>query len=450
MCDTLVALGNSTKDGSVLFAKNSDREPNEAHEIKFFPAADHSEGETLKCTYLSIPQVSHTNAVLLAKPFWIWGAEMGANEFGVVIGNEAVFGKAEYQKDNGLIGMDFIRLALERSKTAYEALQVMIDLLETYGQGGNCGFKHPLYYHNSFLITDHESAWVLETIDKIWVAENVQDVRTISNALTIEEKWDMASSNLVSYAKDKGWYSGNGPFNFKKVYSNALYPNLVKKAISSAERQQDSTAFLKNKKGKIILEDLLSLLKTHNQTDKGNIEWRPDYGILGCDICMHAGYGPARGSQSVGSMISQISEKNNLHWLTGTSAPCTGIFKPFWFDTTLPAVIGEPKGEYDPDSLFWQHELLHREILKGYSSRIKIVKEDLELLQTRILEEATKLSSASQEEREKLVRRSFEDSLELDKKLYKKLQKSSPGRSLRIPYSLSWNGYNQEAKIPIK
>ena len=450
MCDTMVALGNSTKDGRVLFAKNSDREPNEAHELKFFAAADHSEGEMVKCTYRSIPQVSHTNAVLLAKPFWIWGAEMGANEFGVVIGNEAVFGKAEYQKENGLIGMDFIRLALERSKTAYEALQVITALLEAYGQGGNCGFKHTLYYHNSFLIADNESGWVLETIDKIWIAEKVQDIRTISNALTIEDKWDLASDNLVSYAKDKGWYSGSGPFNFKKVYSNALYPNLVKKAISSGERQQDSTAFLKSKKGKLTLTDMLSLLKKHNQTSKGKADWRPDYGILGCDICMHAGYGPARGSQSVGSMISQIGGEKNLHWLTGTSAPCTGVFKPFWFDTALPAVIGEPKGEYDQDSLFWQHELLHREILKDYSSRIGIVKEDLEVLQHRILEEANKLGSASQKDREEFVRRSFEDSVELDKKLCEKLKKLSPEKSLRIPYSLSWNGYNHEAKIPIK
>ncbi|HEX9597113.1 MAG TPA: hypothetical protein VF982_09570, partial [Anaerolineales bacterium] len=91
MCDTMVALPNATADGSLLFAKNSDREPNEAHQLIQIPAADHSAGARVQCTYVDIPQVPHTYHVLLAKPFWIWGAEMGANEHGLVIGNEALF-----------------------------------------------------------------------------------------------------------------------------------------------------------------------------------------------------------------------------------------------------------------------------------------------------------------------------------------------------------------------
>ena len=122
MCDTFVALGNSTRDGSVLFAKNSDRDPNEAHALVMVPAATHQPGEKVKCTYIEIPQVEKTFQVLLAKPFWIWGAEMGANEFGVTIGNEALFTREPYQKEPGLIGMDFLRLALERGKTAAGAM----------------------------------------------------------------------------------------------------------------------------------------------------------------------------------------------------------------------------------------------------------------------------------------------------------------------------------------
>jgi len=189
MCDTIVALGNSTTNGDVLFAKNSDREPNEAHEVVIIPAANHAAGETVKCTYVEIPQVEHTYRVLLAKPFWIWGAEMGSNEFGVTIGNEAVFTRTAYGKEPGLIGMDFLRLALERARSAEQAMKVIIDLLESFGQGGNCGFVHKLYYHNSFLICDTEEAWVLETSGSEWAAEQVTDVRSISNAITIGKHW---------------------------------------------------------------------------------------------------------------------------------------------------------------------------------------------------------------------------------------------------------------------
>ena len=65
--------------------------------------------------------------------------------------------------------MDMVRLGLERSKTAKEAVQLLISLLETYGQGGNCGFDHDFFYDNAFLIMDRENLFVLETAGKQWV-----------------------------------------------------------------------------------------------------------------------------------------------------------------------------------------------------------------------------------------------------------------------------------------
>ena len=102
MCDTFVALPSVTSDGSVLFGKNSDREPNEAQALEYHPARTYPEGEALACTHKKIPQVRETNAVLLCRPFWMWGAEMGANEKGVVIGNEAVWTKMPVIKRAGL------------------------------------------------------------------------------------------------------------------------------------------------------------------------------------------------------------------------------------------------------------------------------------------------------------------------------------------------------------
>ena len=88
MCDTFVALADATYDGGVIFGKNSDRPAGEVQEVVVVPAQTWKTGQTLRCTYIKIPQVSSTVAVILSKPRWMWGAEMGANQHGVVIGTK--------------------------------------------------------------------------------------------------------------------------------------------------------------------------------------------------------------------------------------------------------------------------------------------------------------------------------------------------------------------------
>lgn len=80
-----------------------------------------------------------------------------------------------------------------------------MDYLEKFGQGGNCGFRSKTYYHNSFIMADPKEVWVLETAGKYWVTENVKNVRSISNVLTIKNKWDLASKGVVEHAVEKGW-----------------------------------------------------------------------------------------------------------------------------------------------------------------------------------------------------------------------------------------------------
>ncbi len=99
----------------------------------------------------------------------------------------------------------------------------MIELLENMGQGGNHGLLHPMYYHNSCLIADHDTAWVFETAGKHWAAERVTDVRSISNIITIGNHWDRASDDLVSFAVSKGWCKDEADFDFGACYSDFLY-----------------------------------------------------------------------------------------------------------------------------------------------------------------------------------------------------------------------------------
>ncbi len=379
MCDTLVVLGNASADGVTLFAKNSDRDPREPHFVARSPAGRHPPGATVRCTFIEVPQVPETYEVLLCKPFWIWGAEMGANEHGVTIGNEAVFTKVPYDKGPGLIGMDFLRLALERSRTAAEALAVITDLLAAHGQGGNCGYPGKLFYHNSFLIADPHAAWALETAGREWAAEQVQDVRSISNRITIGDRWDLASPGLVDYAVARGWCRGRADFHFGRCYSDFLYTRF-----SDAERRQCRTAdLLAAKRGQLTVTDLARILRDHGP--KAGPDWTPARGFTGATVCDHAGFGPIRISQTTGAMVSHLAADVQTHFVTGTAAPCTSIFKPVWLGAALPPAGPEPSRTYDEASLFWRHEALHRATLRDFAAGLPLYAGERDALESQFI-----------------------------------------------------------------
>jgi secernin len=325
MCDTFVRV----EPGRVLFAKNSGRDPNEAQGLDWHPAADHPSCATVRTTYLEIPQVAHTHAVVLSRPFWMWGAEMGANEHGVVIGNEAVFTRQPYAT-KGLTGMDLLRLALERATTATAAVEVIVDLLRAHGQGGGCGHEDPTFtYHNSFLVADPNHAVVLETAGSHHAIEVVGDgVRAISNGLTIAGFADRHADRLRS-------------------------------RVSACRVRRDRTeALAAAAEGPGAM---MHALRDH-LTDAGHgPSYRVTIGGLAAP-CMHAG-GLVAASQTTASWVSELTTKGVRHWATATAAPCTGLFKPVGVDQ--PVDLGPaPTDRYDPRTVWWRHEQLHRAVLR--------------------------------------------------------------------------------------
>jgi len=123
-CDTSVALGDATADGSVMFAKNSDRHANECQPLRHVARREHARGATVRCQYVEIPQAPATWEVIGSRPYWLWGFEIGVNEWGVAIGNEAVFTREPYEEPAALIGMDLVRLGLERGDAIFDAVVV--------------------------------------------------------------------------------------------------------------------------------------------------------------------------------------------------------------------------------------------------------------------------------------------------------------------------------------
>ena len=185
MCDCLCALAPATPDAITVFAKNSDRPPSEPQAIeRFDPRHDTS---PVGATHIEVEPVRGTTLGFVAsRPRWMWGVEHGVNDAGVAIGNETIYTTLDPRPfPDALLGMDLVRLGLERAASAFDAIEVMTDLLERYGQGGtgHDGARRP--YWSSFLVADPVDAYVLETSGTTWECEAVERTRAISNRTTI-------------------------------------------------------------------------------------------------------------------------------------------------------------------------------------------------------------------------------------------------------------------------
>ena len=361
MCDTLTALRGSTARGATLFAKNSDRERNEAQALEMTPRR--SGGGPIRLTYITIEDAPHTHACLLSRPFWMWGAEMGVNEYGVAIGNEALHSVVPAQRKRALIGMDLVRLGLERATTAADAVEVMIALLERHGQGGDCGHLARFYYHNGFIIADAREAYVLETVGRWWVVERVKHHRALSNAYSIGKSFDDVSDELAAFAQAQGWTGFGGRFD-----AAAHLADEAREATGyGRDRCARGSALLARAAPRLRPEGMMRILRDHGDAP----DWSPA-NTTGRTICMHAAQGPRR-SQSVGSLVSELRPDRTVHWVTGTAAPCTSLFKPVLFEVGLPYTGPEPNDWYDSQRLWWRHEMTHRAMLSDLPAALATI-----------------------------------------------------------------------------
>ena len=439
MCDTFVVLPEKSSNGSVVFGKNSDRDPNEPHKVQLVDAKTYPSGQDVQCTYRSIPQIKSTHKVLLFKPVWIWGAEMGINEFGVVIGNEAVFSKVKASAEPGLIGMDYLRLGLERASTAFEALKVITSLLEQYGQSGNCGFNHTMVYHNSFLISDSKEAWILETVDKQWIAVKVNSMAAISNAYSIGESWDLKSEGLMPFAKELGYWDGKQVFNFAKVFSDTLYTTF-----GEGKKRKNCVLKQLSSNPTIGVKHAMNVLRNH---DKGDFEISD--GLWGNDICMHAGLGPIRASQTTGSIVTSVNKDKINIWFTGASSPCLSMFLPYQFGYDHPIINQQPGMVYEPDSYWWQQETINRLAIFSDINLLSKYRHELFDRETQLLTAIEQTNHLEKESIQTLINEATVESQLISEKWRKEIEKSYSMSNKNIFHQTAWKKFNNLANLKI-
>ena len=199
MCDTFATFASH----GALFAKNSDRPRNEPQVVRWH--APRRATHELATQYLTIADADACG-ILISQPTWLWGAEHGVNEHGVAIGNERLWPDRPYDDEPALIGMDLVRLGLERGASADEACEVITDLLGQHGQGGTCDATTNEPYDSSFLVADAFGGWVIETFGSEWVAAPIDRAGAISNRYGIGRDWTRSSTGVSPSFSTLDWH----------------------------------------------------------------------------------------------------------------------------------------------------------------------------------------------------------------------------------------------------
>ena len=268
MCDTFVALPEATATGGVLLAKNADTEINEAQHVFKMPRRQFAEGAQVRVTHMLIPQVRETYEYVIDKSFWLYGGEIGLNEHGVAVGNEAVFSTRPSDKD-GVILIDLLRLILERAQNRHEAVDLVASLLDRFGQGGNCELRGNSHFDGSFIVSDRDGAVVIETAGKDWAAREVTGLGSISNGYTIGSDWDRSSLP-----------GSNGS---RPHFGDLVEDKEKTRCVGARERQAMSHDFLDARRGRIDVRAMADLLRYTGEGD-----YDPMQGETPVRICMHA------------------------------------------------------------------------------------------------------------------------------------------------------------------
>ncbi|MCB8878130.1 C69 family dipeptidase [Acidisoma silvae] len=428
MCDTIVALPETTADGAMLLAKNADTEVNEAQQILHFPARNYGTGAAVRVSHLTIPQARHTHEVILDRSFWAWGGEIGCNEHGVAIGNEAAFSNQSAEKD-GVIILDLLRLGLERGATALEAVNVIGAHVEAYGQGGNVQMMGNFRFDSGFLISDRTEAWVVNCAGKHWAARRAKSTEAILNRYQITTDWDLSSLPAI------------GP----KADFRAMFADPKKEHDAGAnERESCAAGLLAGKRGRITMHDMAAVLRDVGDEDAYDVTMDE----RSVRVCMHAGPTPSRFWHATGAMIAETRPDSVVVWMTGTSATDLSIFKPLFFGIPLPEVGLQPSGTDTAETLWWRHERLHRRAMAHYKAIKPEIRNEFDALERQFHAEAASARTASERLKQDYVAWSWQTATLATERWIERLEAKSYGFS-HTGYAAMWQRFNDEASLAL-
>lgn len=271
-CTTILVGKGLTADGSIIHAHNEDMGNLTVGRL-WRINNNKAEDDSTWVPYVTIP---NTGKIL---DYWASGNTkqmsrgelnqtilpydnilVGMNESGLTMSCNWMYSKEESLEKVGIRRYAIRQLILERSATAREAVRLIGELIDTYGQADWSGL--------TYILADPNEGWIVETTTHNWVAKKLKDneIIAVANRYTIGEEFDLSSANLIQNAIDKGWYDPKeGSFNFKMVYGDS---DLMSENYDS-DREERVEILLEDKHGKVKPEDLMTVLRDRYHNSDG-------------------------------------------------------------------------------------------------------------------------------------------------------------------------------------
>ncbi|TFG83346.1 MAG: hypothetical protein E4H20_05720 [Spirochaetales bacterium] len=312
----------------IFFGKNSDRNANEPQALLIAARRTPSDSVIFNDRSFDVPDAGHS--MILSCPTWMPGAEMGVNEKGVAIGNEAVFSKYKPAPD-GVLGMDLLRAALMASSSAEEARDILITLTERHPQGGNGAFKGTLVYNNSYIISGPDGAYVLETAAARWAWRKLDEATAISNSysLTVDYKRvDPVTRKGIALVNERMACldeADAGRVAEKESWKAYVENRLMARITEGDARRRSLEALLPAAAESGGRQAAMALLRAHGAVD-------PLHPSKNHNLCCHDG--DLWGNPTTASMLVERGTEPGrfIVWFTGASYACANLFKPVLFD----------------------------------------------------------------------------------------------------------------------
>ena len=398
-CTNFIITKGASTDGSVMVSYSADSHTLYG-ELYYYPAAKYQPGAMRRIIDWdtgrplgSIPEVAETYNVV-----------GNMNEHQVIIGETTFGGRPELVDSTGIIDYgSLIYIALQRSKTAREAVQVMSSLVETYGfySGGE-----------SFSIADKNEAWIMEMVGKgaggkgaLWVALRIPDGYICAHAnqarITTFPKNDpencLYAKDVISFARAKGWYNGSdNDFSFSDTYAPLTFSaaRFSEMRVWSFFKEYDNTMMrhfdyvkghnLKNRmplwikpNRKVSPKDVMNGMRDHLEGTELDMRkdlgagphglpyrWRPlTWNVDGVEYCNERVTATQQtGFWFVGQARSWLPDKiGGIFWF-GVDDAATSALTPMYSSITkIPHVFDVGNGsmsEYSETAAFWLFNLV--------------------------------------------------------------------------------------------